>query len=82
VVLLNRKAATMSVKTVLIIIVGLIVVLTMIGTWTDFSGPVENRLDDSSTESQQRTSEAECKFQCRQDNPFGGGDYEQCAAGC
>lgn len=80
--LLNRKAVSLSIKTIMILMVGVILVITMISMWGSFSDGTSNRLENSSTESQQRTSDAECKFQCRQDNPFGGGDYEQCASGC
>ena len=75
---MNRKAVSLSIRTVMILMVGVILVLTMMSLWGSFSGQASDRLDNSSTESQQMTTEAECKFQCRQDNPFGGGDYEQC----
>lgn len=80
--LLNRKAVSLSIRTIMILVLGVVLVLTMMSLWGSFSDGASDRLENSSDESQQMTSDAECKFQCRQDNPFGGGNYEQCAAGC
>lgn len=78
----KRKAVSMSIRTVLILMIGALVVLSVMGAWGAFEDDTEDSLGESSQQAGDQSSEASCALECRFDNLGGGGDYEGCVQSC
>lgn len=78
----SRKAVSLSIKTVLILMVGALVVLGVMGSWGAFESSTDDSIGESTQQADQQSSEAACILECRQENLGGGGDYEGCVQSC
>lgn len=79
---MNRKAVSLSIKTVLILMIGALVVLTIMGAWSGFEQDTESSLEDSTDSAGEQSNDAACALECRQDHLGGGGEYEACVQSC
>lgn len=78
----SHKGVNLSIKTVLILMVGAVVVLSVIAAWGSFEGDTERSLSDSNDQAGAQSERASCVLECRQENLGGGGDYEGCVQNC
>ncbi|WP_414837880.1 hypothetical protein ACK3SF_00540 [Candidatus Nanosalina sp. VS9-1] len=78
----SRKAVTLSIKTVLLLMIGALVVLSIMGAWGAFEGNLSDTVGDSNQQAQDQSSQASCQLECRQEHLSGGGEYEACVQSC
>lgn len=78
----NRKAVSLSIKTVVMLMIGALVVLSIIGAWGSFEGNIDDTVGDSNKQAEDQSNQASCELQCRQEHLGGGGEYEACVQSC
>lgn len=67
-----------TIKVVLLIVVGLIVIVSIMGVWGTVEGEASEGVDESAEDVQDQNQEASNVAECRFKHPGGGADYQSC----
>lgn len=72
----------LSIRTILILVAGLILVATVLGMWGGLQSDTENSIGSSTDQSEGQSDKANCVAACRFDYPSGGAEFENCKKSC
>ena len=75
---MSRKGIQISIKFVLILVVGIIVVASFMGVWSTIEQDTNSSVDESLDENDEEMGDSDKVTDCRSQHPGGGGAYQEC----